>query len=31
LNGCGIDPLIAGSFTRGAESMLGIDWRSAFV
>ena len=31
LNGCGIDPLMVGSFTRGTESMLGIDCSSAFV
>ena len=31
LKGCGIDPLIVGSFTRGVESMLGIDCSSAFV
>jgi hypothetical protein len=31
LYGCGIDPLIVGSFTRGSELMLGIDWSSARV
>jgi hypothetical protein len=31
LNGCGIDPVIVGSFTLGTLSMLGIDWSSAFV